>query len=200
MAWSATLFNTNALYQGVNQLAHGFIVGDIVRYDGVAFVLAQADNEPNAEIVGMVSNVQDANSFYLTQVGYIFNIASAPVNPGGAYIPGSLYYLSETNPGALTATKPTTVGQVELPCFIAYTATTGFFFANVGTLIDSGSVFQWNAINSDQTLLVNNGYIVEAAAPLSLDLPSTAAIGDTIKVASTATSIDSVLITQAANQ
>ncbi len=174
MAYSATLLNTNMLADPISQTAHGFSVGDVVRFDGVDFVLAQADSEANAEIVGIVSNIADADTFWISQIGDVFSLTTGP------YVAGTLYYLSPTNAGELTSVKPTTVGQVELPCFIARTTTSGYFFASVGTLIESGSLFAWETITANQTLEVNKGYYINGVGALNdLELPNTASSGDT---------------------
>lgn len=200
MAFTAVQFNANALYQGVNKVAHGFTdVGVVVRFDGTDFVEANNTTEPNAEVVGIISNIPNVDQFYVTQVGFVSGLTVGP-SEGGGFVPGTLYYLSNVN-GELTSIKPTTVGFVELPCYIAYTANTGFFFASVGTLIESGSLFNWNVIvDTDTPMAVNNGYLVTATVPVTLDLPPASAVGDIIKIATTATSTDSILIAQAAGQ
>src|SRR4029079_207334 len=104
---------------------------DVLRFDGADFVLAQADSEANAAVVGMVSAVADANHFWVSQIGFLSNLDNGP------YTPGDVYYLSPNTPGVLTNVKPTTVGQVELPCFIANGTDTGFWFASVGDLISA---------------------------------------------------------------
>lgn len=202
MAWSARILATNALYQIVEQNAHGFVRGDVLRFDGVSYIKAQSDTEANAEVVGMVSAVKDANTFYITQTGYVYNLASTPENPGGNYVAGTLYYLSPAVAGKLTATKPTTVGQVELPCFIANTTTSGYFFASVGTLIESGSLFAWNIVASDTSMASNNGYALLSFVSRDFLLPPTAntAVGDVLKVAVIPALPVALRITQNANQ
>ena len=177
MAYTALQFNANALYQPVNKMAHGFQAGTVVRFNGTDFVSAQADSEGNAAVVGMVSSVPDVNSFFITQEGYVAGITLQ------TYTPGDTYYLDPATPGYLTNIKPTAVGQIELPCFIAYTSTSGFFFANVGKLIESGNLFQWNIVGVNTPLLVNNGYFVASGMTINLTLPTVSAIGDTIKIA-----------------
>ncbi len=181
MAYTALQLSTNALYQAVTQVAHGFSVGQVVRFDGVDFVLADNTSEPNSEVVGMVSSIINADQFYITQHGFVVDLTTIPTE-GGVYSPGVLYYLSDI-PGELTSIKPVAVGDVELPCFIAYTDTDGFFFASVGTLIEAGSLFSWTEIDSNQMLEVNQGYYVNGVGALNdLLLPATASPGDTIEI------------------
>lgn len=199
MAYEAYRVNANALYQPVNQNAHGFDNGDVVTYDGADWVLAQSDSVANCGLIHIVRKI-NADSFYVTQAGFVSNLVRTPINPATAFIPGTTYYLSETTAGRLSATPPTGTNQILLPCFKAYTATSGFFFGNDGTAIESGILFNWNSVNSDQALAVNNGYLITAAAPLSFDLPASSVIGDIIKLATTITSTDSVLIVQDTDQ
>jgi hypothetical protein len=148
-----------------------------LRFDGSDFVKAQADNEADAEIVGMVSFLNGTNSFYLTQVGFVSDITTQVL------VAGTLYYLDPMTAGLLTPTKPVTVGLVELPCFIAFTDSSGFFFTNVGTLVQSGSLFAWETITANQTLEVNKGYYVNGVGALNdLKLPPTCSSGDTVEI------------------
>jgi hypothetical protein len=50
---------------------------------------------------------------------------------------GTVYFLSPSSAGALTATAPTTVGQVSKPLLIAYTTTAGYFFDWRGEVLAS---------------------------------------------------------------
>lgn len=151
MAHSALQFNTNALYQAVTQLTHNFSVGDVLRFDGTEFVLASSFAEATASIVGMVSGIENVDQFYFTEVGLISGITTTPTE-GGAYVPGTQYYLSETD-GELTSIAP----AIEVPCFIAYTATSGFFIAGIGS---SGGAFGANTALSNLTATAINRSLV----------------------------------------
>lgn len=84
----------------ISQIAHGFSVGDVVRGDSVdGYALARADSEANAAAVGMVTQNVDANTFELSMSGLI----SQGVPLGAS---GTVFYLSATVAGALTATAP----------------------------------------------------------------------------------------------
>lgn len=176
MPYSATLFTTNTLNKLVFQIGHGFIVGQVLRFNGATFVTAQADNEPNAEVVGMVYAISDADNFWITQVGFVANLATGP------YTPGMLYYLSETVPGQLQTVRPTIVGEVIVPCFIADTATSGFFFGNVGEVIEPAIPFTWTTLVAGLTMVPNNGYVINGAGSLALKLPAISAVGNILKI------------------
>src|SRR6266566_1712960 len=84
----------------ISQTAHGFVVGNVVRLSGSSFTLAKADNATDAEVIGIVSGVLDANTFILVTLGKIGGLTGL--------IAGTTYFLSSTTAGALTDTEPIT--------------------------------------------------------------------------------------------
>ena len=67
------------------------------------------------------------------------------------------------------------------------------------TITSTGTGFTWNEITSTPvTLAVNNGYIVNNATLVTLTLPSTSALGDTIQI--TGKGVGLFLIAQSAGQ
>ena len=112
----------------VNQALHGLVAGNVVRLNGANYVTAQADSAVNAEVVGIVTVVTDANNFTLQ--------TSDRVTTGLAgLVAGTVYFLSPTVAGALTAVQPVNPGQVIKPLLIADTATSGFFNNQLGLVI-----------------------------------------------------------------
>jgi hypothetical protein len=107
----------------ISQTAHGFTIGDVVRSDGSpnSFTLAQADSGDNAEVVGIVVTVPDANTFSMVTGGEV--TAGVPTGT-----PGDVLFLSPATAGALTTTKPTTIGHVDKP---------------LAVLVDSGVRMYW---------------------------------------------------------
>lgn len=101
----------------VNQAGHGFVAGNIVRFNGVTYVLAQANNATNANVFGIVSGVIDANNFNLTLSGYVNTLVGLT--------PGSVYFLNPGVAGVMTSVAPTTPGQIYKPVLIANSATSG---------------------------------------------------------------------------
>lgn len=183
-AYTPRALSTNRLQQVVNQPTHGFSVGDVVIYDFNGFpaapwFLALANMTSSCFCSMMVSFVLDVNNFVVTQMGYISNITSQTLSQGGNY------YLSPTNapPAQLTVIRPTSVGQVILPCFVANSPTSGFFFGGSGELIEPATAFTWNVETAGPVnMLANNGYIINSASPITLNLPATFAVGDIITV------------------
>ena len=175
MAYSARLLSTTQLQKLVHQVAHGFVVGDLLRLNAGTYVKAKADSEANAALVGMVSSVTGADDFYIAQEGYLSGLAGLAA--------GTVYYLDPVTAGALTAAKPVAVGQVELPCFIADSATTGYFFTSVGDLIiPSGTLFPYSVVAVNTAMTVNNGYITNSAGLLTMTIPGAFAVSDRITV------------------
>lgn len=107
-----------ALETTVSQTAHGLSVGNLIKVSGTnTFAVAQGDTAVNAETVGIVTTVVNVNSF--KYVSSAVQLAIAPVGT-----PGSAVWLSPTVAGGMTATKPSTVGQVARA---------------LGTIIESGA-------------------------------------------------------------
>jgi Collagen triple helix repeat (20 copies) len=116
----------------ITQVAHGLILGDVARFNGTThkYVKAQADTEANAEVLGIVSKVTNADTFDLVTQGFVDLTGYA----AGAFTDGSVYYLSNSVAGGLTLTEPTTPGQVSKPIWYPVTTYTGYF-ANMRGMI-----------------------------------------------------------------
>lgn len=118
----------DAVIRTVTQASHGFAVGELLRLNtsGV-YVRAQANSEPNAEVIGIVRQVVDSANFVLQLYGYITGLTGLSA--------GWVYYLSPTVAGALTSTEPTVAFQASKPVLVADTTTSGWFFNWRGNLI-----------------------------------------------------------------
>ena len=180
-AYSATHLTTDRLAKLVTQAGHGFDVGTIVIYDfgALGYVRALADSEVNCSGSMMVSFVIDANTFVVTQCGYVYGLTLQD-----PYVIGSIMYVSPTNPGELTYVKPTGVGQVELECFYPISTTSGFFFGGSGDLVESGGLLEWTQINTNTNAAANTGYININAGPgsITVTLPAAPNTGDIVKI------------------
>jgi hypothetical protein len=106
-----------AVTKAISQNSHGFVIGDVVRFDGTSYVKASATTEAAGEVYGIVSAVGGVNAFSLTTYGYVSGLTGL--------VAGTTYYLSETA-GALTATEPTTFGTVSKPILLADSTTSGY--------------------------------------------------------------------------
>lgn len=119
--------SANEVTETITQVAHGFAVGDVIRSSGVdgEYTKAQANSAKNAQVTGIVTAVVDADNF---------TYGSVVLGLTGAYVPsitaGNSAWLSPTVAGAMTATKPTAVGQVRKP---------------LGTVTSDGAVMNFDA-------------------------------------------------------
>lgn len=166
----------SAITNLITQNAHGFSVGQVVYLNGTTYTLANAATIGTAEVVGMVTSVPSANTFYLLIGGYCETLSGLT--------PGTVYFLSNVTPGALTATEPTTVGHISKPLVIADTSTSGYFFNFRGKINPSPAptpiVMQWATLTSSATLQPNFGYYLNSGSTLNLALPTTFSVGDLI--------------------
>jgi len=171
---SYTAINFVPAYLGkvIVQAAHGFYVGEIVRLNGALYQAALADNTTDAASLGIVSLVIDANTFSLTQVGWVTGIA----NPPSPLTVGSLYYLSSATPGLLQ----TTPGVVSLPLLYADTTTSGFFMNSYPSVGGGGGQLAYTVVTVDTGMITNHGYICNSAGNINLTLPAAFGVGDNI--------------------
>jgi hypothetical protein len=99
----ATPSSAASLESDINQVAHGFSVGDAIRNNGTIFIKALADSVANAGVIGIVSVVTDVDNFTY-QFGGILTV--------GTWTLGVDYFLSPATSG-LIITEPTySVGEV----------------------------------------------------------------------------------------
>ncbi len=118
-----TALQTIGLIQ-FTKAAHGFVKGDILRYDsGTGFEKALADTSQNARMIGMVSEVINANSFRLIVNGYLSGLSG-----GLGLVAASTYYLSDITPGTLSLLP----GNIVKPCVQTLTNTDLIFINAFG--------------------------------------------------------------------
>lgn len=121
--------NTDSTHNNVTQTAHGFAVGNVLRIQNSAttYLKAQANTAANAEVVGIVSAVVDANTFTLISFGLITGLSGLTK--------GTVYFLSDITAGLLTATEPTPDGtKVSKPLLVANGTTSGYFVNHRGVV------------------------------------------------------------------
>ena len=129
----------------ITQTAHGFAVGDVLYLNGTIYTKAIASSVVTAEAVGIVSSITDANTFVMITSGQVTGLSGLTA--------GTVYFLSPSVAGALTATQPVTIGQVVKPLFVASSTTAGYFINFRGELIVSGynPVLSVTGLNTDNT-------------------------------------------------
>ena len=134
----------------VFKVSHGFAVGDLIRHNGTAFVKAQADSLVNAEVIGIVSTVSDANNFILTTNGLVSGMSGLTA--------GALHYLSPTTAGAFTTTEPTGTGEVSKPVLLAFNTTNAVFY-NMRSSIKTAAA---DVVFDDTTMDLGTANVQEA--------------------------------------
>jgi len=88
----------------INQVGHGFSVGQAIRYTGTAFVWAQADTWEHAQTIGVVSAVYDEDNFSYRNEGLIDD---------DQFEYGKTYHLSYTTPGLIEEITTWPAGSVK---------------------------------------------------------------------------------------
>jgi hypothetical protein len=111
--------------------ANSFAIGDVVYYNGTAYVKAQANAANTAEAIGIVSKAS-ASKFTLTELGYVTGLSTLT--------PGEVYFLSGSVAGGLTVTEPSTIGHISKPMLIADSATSGYVLNYRGVVVGGANV------------------------------------------------------------
>lgn len=147
----------DAVMFAVTQTAHGFAIYDCLRLAGGTFVKAQANSDVNADVVGVVSKVTDANVFEITLAGRITGGQAGNTGPR---------YLSPTTPGALVDTEPSVPGQVSKPVLYcddpdAYVQIQrGYILPVATTIVPTGSLSAFAGTAAPNGWLVCDGAAV----------------------------------------
>jgi hypothetical protein len=109
--------SASSIVQAIVDVAHGFVVGDVLYNAAGTWTKAQADAAATAVPMGVVSTVADVDNFSITYAG--------PITLSGLSA-GSVYYLSAATAGLLTATAPTGVTEFLVPILYAATTTQAY--------------------------------------------------------------------------
>ena len=137
--------------------SHGFKVGNVVYLNGSTYALAKADASNTAEAIGVISNVVTVNIFEVTELGYLSGVDTTNTVEGGAALTaGTVYFLSASTAGKLTATEPTTIGYVSKPMLIADGASSGYALNYRGSVLGGTNArTQLNLASSSPTAIFN---------------------------------------------
>lgn len=130
------IIDWGGITDNVHQVAHGFVVGDVIRFNGAIYVKAKADTAQNAEVAGVVNSVPGVDDFTYTIVGEITELAGLAS--------GLVYFLSEATAGAMTTTEPAALTDVSKPVLVATSATTAIVLHLRG-MIGTGGGHNWSA-------------------------------------------------------
>jgi len=136
----------------IYQPNHGLSAEQAIRHNGSIYVLAQADNDANSLVCGIVSEVIDADHFRYVTDGFI---------SGGSWTPGYEYFLSPSVPGLVTTLSDPeswSVGQVRLS--LGWGTTQGLKVEiDVGDVIDELPAVRLKGIwDREFEFCINQGY------------------------------------------
>lgn len=147
------------IYNGVNrkrvtQTGHGFTFGQVIApWIGGGFTLAKATSKAEAEAVGIVSAIVDADTFDLTFQGEVRGNFSSVVDfatAGSTLGIGYAYFLSGRSAGNLTTAPPgdSQVGYVRKPMLVALAEdralVTNYLGGEIAEAIETSVVAQGN--------------------------------------------------------
>jgi hypothetical protein len=138
----------------ITQNSHNFDVGNLVYLNGSTFALANASGATTAEIAGMVYRDIGTNNFELTTGGEVNGLAAAAFAEGTIPAAGTVCFLSAANPGLLTVTEPSVVGEISKPCAIvkASGATASVYFFNMrGTTVGGTNLYSTISLANNAT-------------------------------------------------
>jgi len=178
-----------------NQIAHGFVQGEVIRLDDASgsAIRAMADSHSNSATTSIVQEIIDNDSFYAGVFGStVKDIDSSAVEGGLPLIVGKSYFLSPTTAGQMTASVPIGAGEIVKLIgvatnvnAIAYYSMTGYenetalestqvvkaqdggsYIRTPNTWVRAVNEFQ---INDPSTLTpINGDRIIVGAAPIGL--------------------------------
>lgn len=135
------------IFNGVNrifveQAGHGFVHGDIVRHTGSGYTGALGDSEINGEAFGIVdrSSHSDANSFVVVTHGSVRGFGD--IDSSGSLSTGEVYFLSTTDQGKSTTTRPLAKTKIVKPMYIALSTTEAHVFNYIGGIVPDADIIQ----------------------------------------------------------
>jgi len=112
------------------QVTHGFLLGEIIGFDGTNYVKVNSSTASTVEPLGMVTKVTDINVFTLTYSGYI-DTTGILDSSGNTLTGGTVYYLAPSGAttsydGKLTPYPPSNITDISKPMLVALASgTTG---------------------------------------------------------------------------
>lgn len=129
--------------------ANAFSAGNVITHTLGSYGKAQADSAANAEVFGVLSAATGAN-FTICYAGKMTLAAHG-------FTDAAVLFLSAVTPGLLTATEPTTPGQVSKPVAIVYDANTLLIIPQRGMLVPAANTVYVDAGNLASSGTTNIG-------------------------------------------
>ena len=136
--------DTSSIGKCYSFTGHSFRVGDAVRLnpDNGSLTGAIATSVQNAEVLGIVSSVSDANNFCIITKGFISGFTAAPGSNIANILPlvtGNAYFLSPDNQGRMIADPDSGAnalefGEVRKPLLVALSSDSGYVHNYLGVV------------------------------------------------------------------
>jgi hypothetical protein len=127
---------------------HDFVAGEAIYHDGTAYKRAFANAVSTSEVLGVVSKVIDADTFQFQPAGEVKGLSGLAA--------GVTYFLSESLSGEITATEPSTIGNVSVPVGVATSATTLLVGIKRGYVIGGANARTQVALTDNATTTVQD--------------------------------------------
>lgn len=145
-----------ALKSTITQASHGFVTADLgtpLYLVGTVYTKAKADAANTAEVVALLDSIVDANTISVTMSGEVtVNTAVS----GGAMVAGTVYYVSPTTAGLITATEPSVIGQVSKPVGVAKSTTVLVVISMRGVTVGGVNALTTIAFADNATSTIQN--------------------------------------------
>lgn len=121
------------------QTSHGFVVNNVIGWSGNTYNKAIALSTYDGEILGLATKCYNADSFDLTQAGYVTGLTSLSAN--------TTYFLSDVTPGLLTASQPTIAGHISKAVIIANSSTSGWVLPYPGYVLATSTGTTYSSLS-----------------------------------------------------
>lgn len=145
----------------VTQASHGFAVGDVLYMNGATYTKALNTAASTAEVVGVVSEIVDLNTFILTLAGEISGLVAGSYVDGSGTPLGSLpatgeaVFLSQVA-GKLTLVEPTVVGSVSVPIGVTSGSGTLYVAPKRGVVVGGANARTQLTLANNTTATIQN--------------------------------------------
>lgn len=128
--------NNSFKITGITAGSAGYSFGSVVRIASTGYTLAKADNADSAEVVGVLSAINNSYSVVTVSGKVTGNFTSVA---GGTLSPGCVYFLSPTSKGNITTTEPNTIGYVSKPVILGLGETAGIVLQYRGNYLNGSA-------------------------------------------------------------
>jgi len=148
------------------QNSHGFSVGNVLGYNNSTnlFIKVTSAKSNTIEPIGIINNVVDNDNFELTFAGYISPITGMTDSSSHTLSGGTVYYLSPSVSGKLTAIKPISTSDLVKPMLVTLTNTNAIvlqYQSNETGIYSAGQGININDLNNNRKISVDLSSFVQ---------------------------------------